>query len=406
VSSLEAPALSLEMQLELVAKTEKLVSGSLLRLRMRSPFFATLALYAGFKASFELPTAATDGRDVIYNPAFISSLPAIQIDAVMLHEVLHAALLHVSRRSTRNPKGWNIAADIVVNGVLWQNGFELPENTIRDTDLEHHSVEEVYAILAKQAEDQEKHQLEHQDLLEPASEGGEGSKEGDAKAGAPGGQLSQKQRKALEAHWRKAMAQAASVARGSNQGKIPAGLTREFGSLEPSRLDWRSTLWRYLTHTPTDFEEFDRRMIGRGYYLESLSGMSLQVFLCLDTSGSIDEPQITALLSEVRGILRAYPHVRCTLYYADATAYGPYTLEVDGDIPTPQGGGGTDFRPFFEAIKPDLTELEHGVIVYLTDGFGDFPLESPKLPVLWVVTPGGLAPEGFPFGEVVSLFLD
>ncbi len=395
-----------EMQLELVAKTEKLVSGSLLRLRMRSPFFATLALYAGFKASFELPTAATDGRDVIYNPAFISNLPSMQIDAVMLHEVLHAALLHVPRRSTRNPKGWNIAADIVVNGVLWQNGFELPENTIRDTDYEHHSVEEVYAILAKQAEDQEKHQLEHQDLLEPASEGGEGSKEGDAKTGSPGGQLSQEQRKVLEAHWRKAMAQAASVARGSNQGKIPAGLTREFGSLEPSRLDWRSTLWRYLTHTPTDFEEFDRRMIGRGYYLESLSGMSLQVFLCLDTSGSIDEPQITALLSEVRGILRAYPHVRCTLYYADATAYGPYTLEVDGDIPTPQGGGGTDFRPFFEAIKPDLAELEHGVIVYLTDGFGDFPLESPKLPVLWVVTPGGLAPEGFPFGEVVSLFLD
>ncbi len=406
MSQPEPQALTPEMQLELVAKTEKLVSGSLLRLRMRSPFFATLALYAGFKASFDLPTAATDGRDVIYNPAFISSLPSIQIDAVMLHEVLHAALLHVPRRSTRNPKGWNIAADIVVNGVLWQNGFELPENTIRDTDFEHHSVEEVYAILAKQAEDQEKHQLEHPDLLEPASEGSEGSKEGDAKAGSPGGQLSQEQRKALEAHWRKAMAQAASVARGSNQGKLPAGLTREFGSLEPSRLDWRSTLWRYLSHTPTDFEEFDRRMIGRGYYLESLSGMSLEVFLCVDTSGSIDEPQITALLSEVRSILRAYPHVQCTLYYADATAYGPYTLEVDGDIPAPQGGGGTDFRPFFEAIKPDLTELEHGVIVYLTDGFGDFPLEPPNLPVLWVVTPGGLALEGFPFGEVVSLFLD
>jgi predicted metal-dependent peptidase len=406
VNTPEAQPLTPEMQLELVLKTEKLVSGSLLRLRMRSPFFATLALYAGFKASFDLPTAATDGRDVIYNPAFISSLPSIQIDAVMLHEVLHAALLHVSRRSTRNPKGWNIAADIVVNGVLWQNGFELPENTIRDTDLEHHSVEEAYAILAKQSEDQEKHQLEHPDLLEPAPEGKDGSKEGDGKANIPGGQLSEEQRKALEAHWRKAMSQAASVARGSNQGKIPAGMTREFGSLEPSRLDWRSTLWRYLTHTPTDFEEFDRRMIGRGYYLESLSGMSLQVFLCLDTSGSIDEPQITALLSEVRGILRAYPHVRCTLYYADATAYGPYTLEAEGDFPAPQGGGGTDFRPFFEAIKPDLAELEHGVVVYLTDGFGDFPLESPKLPVLWVVTPGGLAPEGFPFGEVVSLFLD
>ena len=402
----EPEPLTLEMQKELVSRTEKLVSGSLLRLRMRSPFFATLALYAGFKASFELPTAATDGRDVIYNPAFISSLPSIQIDAVMLHEVLHAALLHVPRRSTRNPKGWNIAADIVVNGVLWQNGFELPENTIRDTDLEHHSVEEVYAILAKQAEDQEKHQLEHPDLLDSAPGNGEGSGNRKSKSDDPGGQLSEVERKALEAHWRKAMAQAASVARGSQQGKLPAGMTREFGSLEPSRLDWRSTLWRYLTQTPTDFDEFDRRMIGRGYYLESLAGMSLRVFLCLDTSGSIDEVQITALLSEVRGILRAYPHVSCTLYYADATAYGPYTLEVDGDIPTPQGGGGTDFRPFFEAIKPDLSELEHGVIVYLTDGFGDFPLEPPKLPVLWVVTPGGLALESFPFGEVVSLFLD
>jgi predicted metal-dependent peptidase len=299
----------------------------------------------------------------------------------MLHEVLHAALLHVPRRSTRNPKGWNIAADIVVNGVLWQNGFELPENTIRDTELEHHSVEEVYAILAKQAEDQEKHQLEHPDLLDSAPGDGEGSGDGKPSKGGPGGQLSESERKALEAHWRKAMAQAASVARGSQQGKLPAGMTREFGSLEPARLDWRSTLWR-------------------------LAGMSLRVFLCLDTSGSIDEAQITALLSEVRGILRAYPHVSCTLYYADATAYGPYTLEVDGDIPTPQGGGGTDFRPFFDAIKSDLSDLEHGVIVYLTDGFGDFPLEPPKLPVLWVVTPGGLALESFPFGEVVSLFLD
>ena len=81
------------------------------------------------------------------------------------------------------------------------------------------------------------------------------------------------------------MAQAASVARGSQQGKLPAGMTREFGSLEPARLDWRSTLWRSLTQTPTDFDEFDRRMIGRGYYLESLAGMSLRVFLCLDTSG-------------------------------------------------------------------------------------------------------------------------
>jgi predicted metal-dependent peptidase len=41
--------------------------------------------------------------------------------------------------------------------------------------------------------------------------------------------------------------------------------------------------------------------------------------------------------------------------------------------------------------------------VYLTDGYGSFPTEEPRVPVLWVVTPGGLADEQFPFGEVVRL---
>jgi hypothetical protein len=43
------------------------------------------------------------------------------------------------------------------------------------------------------------------------------------------------------------------------------------------------------------------------------------------------------------------------------------------------------------------------VLVYLTDGFGTFPNETPDHPTLWVVTPGGLESENFPFGNVVRL---
>jgi predicted metal-dependent peptidase len=43
------------------------------------------------------------------------------------------------------------------------------------------------------------------------------------------------------------------------------------------------------------------------------------------------------------------------------------------------------------------------VLVYLTDGFGSFPKKAPDQPVLWVVTPGGLTSENFPFGSVVRL---
>ena len=389
---------------------ERQVSASLLRLRMRSPFFATLALFARFQPTLELPTAATDGKDVFYNPHFMAKLPVVQFDAVLLHEVLHAALLHVTRRGARDAKGWNIAADIVVNGVLAQNGFELPQGTIRDEALERYSVEEVYALLPRQ---EQQHDLGDPDLLEgpPGDAAGDGDGKDGPKPAQRGpkpseGQLREAARKELEKHWRKASQQANVIARAANQGKLPAGLERLLGNAQTPKLDWRSLLWRYLVRTPTDFEEFDRRFVGRGYYLEALSGESVRAFVCVDTSGSVDDGQVQAFLSEVRGVLRAYPHVRATLYYADAALYGPHDLQADGDIPPPQGGGGTDFRPFFEAVARDAGEFETSVAVYLTDGYGDFPEERPNMPTLWVVTPGGLELEQFPFGEPVPMIAD
>ena len=388
---------------------ERQVSASLLRLRMRSPFFATLALFARFRPSLELPTAATDGKDVFYNPHFMAKLPPTQFDGVLLHEVLHAALLHVTRRGARDAKGWNIAADVVVNGVLHQNGFELPEGTIRDEALEKYSVEEVYALLPRQ---EHQHELGDPDLLEgppgDASEGdgqSEGQKPGKPSQGGKSneGQLREQAKRELENHWRKATQQANVIARSANQGKLPAGLERLLGNAQSPKLDWRALLWRYLVRTPTDFEEFDRRFVGRGYYLESLSGESVRAFVCVDTSGSVDDGQVQEFLGEVRGVLRAYPHVKATLYYADAALYGPHALSSDGEIPAPEGGGGTDFRPFFEAVKRESDAFETSVAIYLTDGYGDFPEERPNIPTLWVVTPGGLELEQFPFGEPVPM---
>ena len=77
---------------------QKAISASLLRLRMKSPFFATLAMFAQFVPSQEIDSAATDGKDIYFNPNFLLSLSPDQQDAILLHEVLHAALLHVTRR--------------------------------------------------------------------------------------------------------------------------------------------------------------------------------------------------------------------------------------------------------------------------------------------------------------------
>ncbi|HEY9740730.1 MAG TPA: VWA-like domain-containing protein, partial [Coleofasciculaceae cyanobacterium] len=189
----------------------------------------------------------------------------------------------------------------------------------------------------------------------------------------------------------------------NSQGNIPAGMQRELGALTQAQLDWRSYLWRYLVRTPTDFTGFDRRFIGRKLYLEALEGESVQVFVAIDTSGSVGDREMRLFLSEVQGILNAYPHLICELYYADAEAYGPYSLKADNEIPRPVGGGGTSFVPFFEKVSENQDWHSSGVCVYLTDGHGTFPQEPPALPVLWVVTPGGLDLTRFPFGEAVRL---
>jgi hypothetical protein len=51
------------------------------------------------------------------------------------------------------------------------------------------------------------------------------------------------------------------------------------------------------------------------------------------------------------------------------------------------------------AISPPPSDIA----VYLTDGFGSFPAEPPKVSSLWVILPGGLPSHKFPFGETARM---
>jgi predicted metal-dependent peptidase len=374
-----------------------LVSASLLRLRTKSPFLGTLAMFARFVSSENIPAAATDGRDVFLNPEFLRSLSTQEQDGLLLHEILHAALLHPLRGRERDPFWWNVAADIVVNGTICrQSGLELPPGGLRDEKLEQFSVEEVYELLRATADDD--WQLVHPDLLAPKIENRT------IDAGAEIGEsVDPAMAQALTAHWQYAIQQANLVAKGAKYGKSARGLDRELAAVLDPQLDWRTYLWRYLTQTPTDFQGFDRRFIGRGMYLEALQCESVRIYLAIDTSSSISDAWLEMFIGEVRGILSAYPHLECDLYYTDSDLYGPYRLAIDLELPTPAGGGGSFFIPFFDRVAAEYDGYTQAVCIYLTDGYGKFPTYAPPLPTLWIVTPGGLALDAFPFGEVIRL---
>jgi predicted metal-dependent peptidase len=386
---------------------EQLVSASIMRLTgsARNAFFAVLAMMAPVVITDQIGTAATDGERLLFNPSFLRSLTAAERDGVVVHEVLHAALLHVTRRDDRQPLPWNIACDIVVNGmVLSDDQLALPRGALRDPRLEHLPVEEVYEVLIRRG-DSRRDDLNIRDLrpdLRGLTPGQARSAGGHAMVRPE--PMDPQVRRQIEQRWQVAVARASVI--GTRRGTLPTTVQRHFGRLLAPQVDWRTRLWQYMARTPDDFSGFDRRHLWDGLYLEELQEESVSVDVCVDTSGSITPELLDGFMSEVRGITNAYHRVIVRLFYCDAECHGPFPIPPGSSkLPPAIGGGGTSFRPFFEAVSANPAEhpVASRVLVYLTDGDGDFPEKDPGIPCLWVVTPGGLEERHFPFGDVVRM---
>lgn len=421
----------------------ELISAFKLKLFFKSPFLYTLAMFAEYR-TFADGIAATDGRFIYFNYEVFLEFSEAERMAVFVHEVLHCALSHVTRRGSRDAEIWNIACDILINnGIIPDFKWcKLPEMGINRPELLRDSTEEIYTLLLDQAKQAQKNEggddddddsngsgsgsgsgkssssssktgkgkakkaadlidkLKKElmkDLIPPISEND--AKDVDGQASAP---MTKEQ---LETKWGRALQQAASNQEKDKQaGSVPACLQRLIANVGRPQIDWKMTLMNFLVKFPCDYSGYDRRFIGQGRYFDQLEGERLQAYVCIDTSGSISGKQLDLFVSELNGILSSYPQVNLQLYYADANLYGPYQIEQIEDLPKPEGGGGTSFVPFFEAIEQDDSEGSR-VAVYLTDGYGNFP-STPEIETLWVTIPNSLPVENFPFGEVIALTYD
>jgi len=358
----------------------KIISKCILQIRKESPFFASLILFAPIIESQSIDTAATDGRNILINNKFFSSLKSSEQNAVMLHEVLHLALLHVFRMNSRNPEVWNIAADIVVNDLIDLNtSFKLPKEAIRDKSFRKKSVEYVYEQLIKNKTRLKLYNLHNPDLLSNKIDVTQTK------------QVDENEQYEIENYWKdniQVLQKSAEI--NKYKGSIPGGMEAEIATVLEPEVDWRIALWKFVAKTPSDFDEYDRRFFHRGLYLEGLESESINVSVCIDTSGSVSDQLLEQFLGELKGILRSYPHVKCDLFYADYSLHGPYEIDSIEGIPKIIGRGGTSFKPFFNYIKKNNDQLNSNkALIYLTDGFGDFPKDA-SAPTMWIVCKDGL----------------
>jgi predicted metal-dependent peptidase len=100
--------------------------------------------------------------------------------------------------------------------------------------------------------------------------------------------------------------------------------------------------------------------------------------------------------------LKGQVRARVALHLCDSflAPGGPWIYEPWEPLTLPAaaaGGGGTDFRPVFAWL--DARGLTPAVLLYFTDGLGEFPAAAPSYPVAWLVK--GSAP--VPWGERIQL---
>ena len=339
-------------------------------------------------------TMATDGRTIVFNPEFVDKLSLDETKGVIAHEIMHVALCHHVRRGNRNHTKWNMACDYAINPLVLKS-FSLPDGCLVSPAFDMMSAEEVYSQL-------------------PDSSGNDGQGAGFGSGGigevldmpgAGGGQASSSERAQEEADVRVSVAQAAQSAK--IRGKLPAGMERIIDGIINPSVNWRVLLRDFMERVVKNdytWTRPNRRYITYGFYLPDLHSKDLgNIKVAIDTSGSVSNQEMESFAGEVSGILSEFPGCSVDVMYCDSKYYEDATQHFEHeDLPITleaKGGGGTDFRPIFEAVAESGEKPT--ALIYLTDMCGLFPDEEPGYPVFWGAT--GNYDGEVPFGELVHV---
>lgn len=348
--------------------------------------------------------ATTDDMVLLADPEVVGGKwTPEQIPGAYLHEVLHHALNHSARGKRMregegvafNPTVWNIAADIECNRIIEQIGLALPDGCVfaRTFKLPDNILAEVaYRRLMDEPPPPPPPQPQQgggQPDQQPTFGGGRcGScAGGEPVAGeelAPAeARASGLEKQAIEQAVAEAIVQAEAKARGS----VPEEVLRQAQArLQPATVPWQQVLARHVRRATERRRGYRDWTFSRPSRRQSIHGVGpgrpimpapfepvVEVAVVVDTSGSMSKAELETALAEIDGLLRsARNSIRVLSCDAAVHAQGRVTRasEVAKLL---KGGGGTDFRPAFDALAPHRP----GVTVVVTDGYGPAPEQAP-----------------------------
>ncbi|MEW5891083.1 MAG: DUF2201 family putative metallopeptidase [Pseudomonadota bacterium] len=369
------------------------------------PFFGALVMRLKAVPDPSCKTLWTDGISMGFNPDYVAALPMPELEAGVAHEVLHVANGHTWRRGHRDPKRWNESADLAINPLLREAGFQIGKDWLCDDQYKGLSVEAIYERLPRGHEggDGEGSGAGGSGGSSASEPSGTNSQPGQGDSSSGPGEvrdLPDPDRAAeVEADWKVAVKQAAQAAK--MRGDLPGGLQWLVEDTTRNKTDWRSILHRFVqtaARNDYDWRKPNPRYMHMGLYLPALRSEEMgPIVVGVDTSGSTGE-WMSTFFGELSSVVQDVRPERVHVIYVDARVQKVDEFGPDDELVlAPKGGGGTRFEPFFEYIEKN--DIAPACAIYLTDLYGTFPEQAPGYPVLWAVPNEAKAP----FGEVVRI---
>ena len=297
------------------------------------------------------------------------------------HEVLHCVYDHLGRREDRDPIIWNVANDYVVNGTLVNEKIGDLITTVPclyDPQYDGMVSEEIYNALMANIKELNVSDLgtldEHLDLNEEkGKKASPSSNNGEDDVGVNGPpKYSKEEMKKIKDELKNAMIQAAQSA---GAGNVPAGIERMIKDLTEPKMSWREMLDMQIQSVfKNDYSWL--RPSRKGWDLDAIMPSmtyddKVEVSIGMDASGSMTDPMLRDILSEVKGIMEQFADYSIDLWTFDTKVYNhvkitPETVDLF-DTYEVEGGGGTDFDVNWQYMVEN--EITPAKFIMFTDGY-------------------------------------
>lgn len=417
----------MQLTKEHVQKYNSRILFSRLRILQKYGFYGILLMHAKFGLDLECNTAYTDGSKICFNPVFMDLLSDEELDFIMMHEIMHIVLRHCFRDGDRDPDKFNIACDIVVNSnILYSADLNLKAITLKEFGESMHlapnglegynyTAEEVYEMLQKESvskktKDGKKGKGNSSSSNSIGNDNDNESFDDHTKWSKKKDDDSDKEE---QEDWNQKLISAVKSAEDREKlggcGKVPLIAQRIVGELLNPQIDWKVILNDFIQEEICDysFNPPDRRFSDSPFFLPDFNGTEIvvqDVLFMVDTSGSINNEDITKAYSEIKGAIDQFDgKLSGKLGFFDVEVTDPIDFSSVTDLLNikPYGGGGTSFFVIFEYIFNNMESLPATIII-LTDGCAEFPDESIArgIPVLWLINNDQVTP---PWGKIARI---